>query len=89
MLSGPGELVDMNKMPDGWMKNDFDDNAWPNAARVGWRGGTPKGVVDIAEWMLVPSTLPPMELRVQRFASVRRSRRCYYPRWISGNKSNQ
>jgi hypothetical protein len=36
-------------------------------------GGTPKGVVDIAEWMLVPSTLPPMELRVQRFASVRRS----------------
>ena len=72
-VSGPGELVDMNKMPDGWNKNDFDDGSWPQAARVGWRGGTPKGVVDIAEWMLLPSTLPPMELSVQRFASVRRA----------------
>ena len=72
-VSGPGELVDMNKMPDGWQKKDFDDNSWLNAARVGWRGATPKGVVDIAEWMLVPSTLPPMELRVQRFAAVRKT----------------
>ena len=72
-VAGPGELVDMNKMPDGWMKNDFDDSAWPNATKVGWRGATPKGVVDIADWMLVPSTLPPMELRVQRFATVRRA----------------
>jgi alpha-L-rhamnosidase len=72
-VSGPGELVDMNKMPDGWLKKGFDDKEWGNAVRVGWRGGTPKGIVDIAEWMLVPSTLPPMELRVQRFASVRRS----------------
>ena len=72
-VSGPGERVDMNKMPDGWLKNNFDDNTWPDAIRVHWRGATPKGAVDIAEWMLVPSTLPPMELRVQRFASVRRS----------------
>ena len=72
-VSGPGELVDMNKMPDGWQKNNFNDDGWPNAVKVGWRGATPKGVVDIADWMLVPSTLPPMELRVQRFASVRRS----------------
>ena len=70
-VSGPGELVDMNKMPDGWQKNNFDDNAWPNAVKAHWRGATPKGNVDIAEWMLVPSTLPPMELRVQRFATVR------------------
>src|SRR5688572_32967651 len=72
-VSGPGELVDMNKMPDGWMKKDFDDKAWPNAIRVGWRGATPKGAVDIAEWMLVPSTLRSEERRVQRFASVRKS----------------
>ena len=72
-VSGPGELVDMNKMPDGWQKNNFDDNAWPNAVKAHWRGATPKGNVDIAEWMLVPSTLPPMELRVQRFATVRKT----------------
>lgn len=70
-VAGPGELVDMNQMPDGWQKKDFDDTAWPNAAKVGWRGATPKGVVDIADWMLVPTTLPPMELKVQRFAAVR------------------
>ena len=72
-VSGPGELVDMNKMPDGWMKNSFNDSAWPNAVKAHWRGGTPKGNADIAEWMLVPSTLPPMELRLQRFASVRKT----------------
>ena len=86
-VAGPGELVDMNKMPDGWVKNDFDDKAWPNAARVGWRGGTPKGVVDIAEWMLVPSTLPPMELRVQRFASVRRSEGVVIPGGFPSSKT--
>ena len=72
-VSGPGELVDMHTMPDGWMKNDFNDNAWPNAAKVGWRGATPKGAVDIADWMLVPSTLPQMELTAQRFAAVRKT----------------
>src|SRR5688572_12163570 len=87
-VSGPGELVDMNKMPDGWQKNDFDDNAWPNAARVGWRGATPKGVVDIAEWMLVPSTLPPMELRIQRFAAVRTSKGITIPNGFPATKAS-
>jgi len=85
-VSGPGELVDMNKMPDGWLKNDFDDSRWPNATRAGWRGGTPKGVVDIAEWMLVPSTLPPMELSLQRFASVRKSEGITLPNGFPSTK---
>ena len=71
-VSGPGELVDMHEMPEGWMKNDFDDNAWRVAARVGWRTATPKGTVDIADWMLVPSPLPQMELTPQRFAAVKK-----------------
>jgi len=72
-VAGPGELIDMHAMPQGWMKNDFDDSAWQNATKVGWRGATPKGVVDIADWMLVPSPLPQMELTVQRFAAVRKT----------------
>lgn len=72
-VAGPGELIDMNKMPDGWMKKDFDDSDWPFAVKVGWRGATPKGLVDIADWMLVPSSLPQMELTAQRFSSVRKS----------------
>jgi hypothetical protein len=72
-VAGPGELIDMNKMPEAWMKKDFDDSAWPKASRVHWRGASPKGTVDIADWMLVPSTLPPMELQEQRFTSVRKA----------------
>jgi hypothetical protein len=72
-VAGPGELIDMHAMPQGWVKNDFDDNAWPGAVKVGWRGATPKGVVDIADWMLVPSPLPQMELTTQRFAAVRKT----------------
>ncbi len=72
-VAGPGELVDMKLMPQGWMKKEFDDSAWPHATRIGWRGATPKGTVDIADWMLVPSPLPQMELTLQRFSSVRKS----------------
>ena len=72
-VAGPGELIDMHAMPDGWMKNSFDDSVWPNANKVGWRNATPKGAVDIADWMLVPSPLPQMELTAQRFSAVRKS----------------
>jgi hypothetical protein len=72
-VSGPGEWVDMNKVPDGWMKKDFDDAEWPGAVKVSWRNATPKGLVDIADWMLVPSPLPQMELTPQRFAAVRKA----------------
>jgi alpha-L-rhamnosidase len=72
-VSGPGELVDNNKMPMDWPGNEYDDATWPHAIKAHWRGATPKGVVDIAEWMLVPSSLPKMEISRQRFASVRKS----------------
>ena len=87
-VAGPGELVDMNKMPVDWMKSDFDDKAWANASKVSWRSATPKGMVDIADWMLVPSTLPPMELRVQRFAAVRRSEGVTIPNSFPANKTS-
>jgi hypothetical protein len=72
-VSGPGEQIDMHLIPQGWMRNDFDDSNWPNATRVGWRGATPKGLVDIADWMLVPSPLPQMEITPQRFAALRKA----------------
>lgn len=87
-VSGPGELVDMNKMPGDWMKNDFDDAVWPNAIKAHWRGATPKGVVDIADWMLVPSSLPQMELSSQRFSSVRRSEGVVIPNGFPTTKTS-
>lgn len=70
-VAGPGELVNMNASVQNWMSNDFDDSNWKNATR-GWRTATPKGIGDIGDWMLVPSSLPQMELKPQRFASLRK-----------------
>jgi alpha-L-rhamnosidase len=70
-VAGPGELVDMNEYVQYWMNNDFDDNNWQPAAKIGWSGARPKGIGDINGWMLVPSSLPQMELKPQRFQSVR------------------
>ncbi len=72
-VSGPGELVDMNKFPVNWNTEDFDDSHWVNAANVfGWRpNGYPKGTPDASSWMLVPSKIPAMELTKQRFQKFR------------------
>lgn len=72
-VAGPGEYRDMHKSIQNWMGNDYDDSQWKNAVNVGWSGATPKGIGDISGWMMVPSTLPQMELKPQRFGTVRRS----------------
>lgn len=78
-VAGPGEKVDMQQQPEGWMRNDFTDADWKAAAAIGWRGASPKGIGDISGWMLVPSPLPQMELRPQRFGAVRRAENLSLP----------
>jgi alpha-L-rhamnosidase len=70
-VAGPGELVDMRKQIKGWQKADFNDASWKNAEPVQWTGGSPKGLRDATGWMLVPSGIPQMELRVQRLQTTR------------------
>jgi len=70
-VTGPGEIVDMHFIPKGTKEKDFDDRAWKNAISIG--RANPKGRGDISNWMLVPSSLPQMELRLQRFSEARRS----------------
>lgn len=70
-VAGPGEFVDMNQALQDWMNPDFDDSQWQQATQIGWGGASPKGISDINNWMLVPSPLPQMELKMQRFQSVR------------------
>jgi len=86
-VAGPGELVDMNKMPDGWIKNNFNDEAWLNAAKVSRGGATPKGISDITGWMLVPSSLPQMEITKQRFATVRKTNGIIFPNTFPSEKT--
>lgn len=66
-----GELVDMNQSVHGWAAVDLDDSSWPLAANL--FQGHAKGSSDGFGWMLVPSSLPQMELTYQRVPVLRRS----------------
>lgn len=71
-VTGPAELVDMNKHVSGWEKTEFDDRKWVKARAIG-PGVTKDAAVNSTGWMLVQSQLPQMEMTVERLASVRRS----------------
>lgn len=64
-VAGPGERVDMSRHSKGWI----------NAAIIA--PGVPKNIptsfASTTAWLLIPSTLPPMELTPQRMTAVRRS----------------
>ena len=66
-----GEMVDMNQSVKGWAATDFDDSAWPFAGNL--FQGQPKGMSDGFGWMLVPSSLPQMELTYQRIPVIRQA----------------
>lgn len=71
-VAGPGEKVDMNATDERWMNTGFVDAAWQGAQEI--LHGLPKGVFDLSEgWMLVPRSIPQMELQEQRFSALRKS----------------
>jgi alpha-L-rhamnosidase len=59
-VAGPGERLDMNLSIDNWNAVKFDDSSWKNAVKID--NGNPKGTVNAFGWMLVPSSIPPMEV---------------------------
>jgi len=69
--AGAAEIVDMNKTIKNWQSPDFNYKSWPNAEELGH--GNPKGMVDAFGWMLVPSSIPQMELTYQRIPSLRKA----------------
>jgi hypothetical protein len=70
-VAGPGEIVDMNKIESNWMTASSNDSTWHKAVHV--VQGEPKGVPNAYGWMLVPSALPPMELKPERIPTVRKA----------------
>jgi alpha-L-rhamnosidase len=62
--AGPTERVDGRRYPWGWEQPDFDDSAWLAAA-----AGSPGAMRDSQDapnrWMLVPRSIPAMELTPQ------------------------
>ncbi|HEV2245937.1 MAG TPA: alpha-L-rhamnosidase C-terminal domain-containing protein [Terriglobia bacterium] len=83
---GPGIRVDASRVPWGWQDVAFDDSAWKPAEML--VEGGPRGIQDShSPWMLVPRTIPMMEERLQRLASVRRSQGVEVPDTILQGRS--
>ena len=69
-VTGPGDLVDAKLYPWGWEQPAFDDSAWPSAA-VGSAGAPRDSQDGPNRWMLVPRSIPPMELKPQPITVLR------------------
>ncbi len=70
-VAGPGELVNVLKNIKGWQETYYNDFTWPDAITID--RGKPKGLADAFGWMLVPSTIPQMELSTERIPVLRRA----------------
>lgn len=71
-VAGPGEYINKFKQVKGWETLSFQDSNWNNASPL--IAGSPKYVMggySNVGWMLVPSSLPQMELTQQRLGKVR------------------
>lgn len=71
-VAGPGEHVEMMKNIKDWKSLSIQDSNWKNAKPI--FQGMPKQIVggygNIIGWLLVPSSLPQMELTQQRLIKV-------------------
>ena len=69
-VTGPGDQLDARLYPWGWEQPAFDDSAWPAAAVAS--PGAPRDAQDGPNrWMLVPRSIPPMELTPQPLTVLR------------------
>jgi len=60
--ASPGEYINMNNQEMDWKEINYNDSLWKNASQISH--GDPKGTFTFDfGWMLVPSSIPPMEFR--------------------------
>jgi alpha-L-rhamnosidase len=72
MVVGPGDEVKGSTYPWGWQQNEFDDGDWKNAELIN-AAAVPFGYGSDNVWTLTPRTIPQMEEKLQRIASIRLS----------------
>jgi alpha-L-rhamnosidase len=71
-VAGPGETINYSLALKKWKNADFDDAGWFSGKQI--THGLPKGVFGFGlGWMLVPRTIPQMELTQRRLQKVRRT----------------
>lgn len=68
-VAGPGEALKGEDYVWGWQDVDYDDADWA-AAQTGLQGAM-KGGQDYPGRLLVPSPIPPMEMKHERLSTVR------------------
>ncbi|KAA9039398.1 Bacterial alpha-L-rhamnosidase [Ginsengibacter hankyongi] len=69
-VAGPGEKIDYAKYPGVWENNQYNDEAWTQAKQIVI--GLPKGVFQSdLSWMLIPRSIPQVELTTQRLQKAR------------------
>jgi alpha-L-rhamnosidase len=69
-VAGPGEKIDFSKYPVNWENRNYNDAGWKQAKQI--VSGLPKGVFQSdLSWMLVPRSIPSVELTAQRLQAVR------------------
>ncbi|HKR08423.1 MAG TPA: alpha-L-rhamnosidase C-terminal domain-containing protein [Gemmatimonadaceae bacterium] len=74
--AAPGDSIDGARYPWGWESAQYNDVAWIAPAVVGdvKRHAMPPGNYgEVSGWQLEPRSIPPMEEKQQRLASVRRA----------------
>ncbi|HET6557500.1 MAG TPA: alpha-L-rhamnosidase C-terminal domain-containing protein [Prolixibacteraceae bacterium] len=71
IVVGPCDYLDASLYPWNWEKADYNDKDWsePKLMDV----GHPRGVGTDINWVLTPRRIPQMEIKDQRFASIRRT----------------
>jgi hypothetical protein len=69
-VAGPGEEIDYVKYPADWQSIQYNDDGWRQAKQI--VSGLPKGVFQSdLSWMLIPRTIPQVELKTERLQRVR------------------
>ncbi|MCP9746766.1 alpha-L-rhamnosidase N-terminal domain-containing protein [Lacihabitans sp. CS3-21] len=71
-VAGSGEIRHLEKHPKNWQSQAFNDTHWQNAQKL--FNGMPKNFYRYngfsTGWRLVPSSIPQMELRDERFQKI-------------------
>jgi hypothetical protein len=69
IVVGPCDQVDAKLYPWNWETSAYNDQKWGTAKSIDV--GHPRGVGTDINWVLTPRRIPQMEIKPQRFATVR------------------
>ena len=71
-MAGPGETINYNRALKEWKTVGLDDTGWSSAQQL--TVGLSKGAFGFGlGWMLIPRTIPQMELTPQRLQEIRKT----------------